>query len=354
MRVGLQYIVPMAEGADSVRERYEEAFNDLKWADSRGFHAFWITEHHFSNYSVTSSPLLILSKAAQVAPTLRLGTSILVLPIWDPVRLVADVSTLDVLTSGRVELGIGRGYQPHEIRGFGQDPDKLRERFEEAVDLILQLFNQPDRTFKGKHYHVDVPVTVLPRPYQKPHPPIWMASSSPESVRYAAKMGFNFMTPTAWTKTELGVQRDFIEQCILEFGTHWKGRQYEANRFIYCGDDEEGVTKALDACSWQLSLAGDLRKGSVPNRGINPPPTDQVFTNEVMRQRLIYGTPDQIVQQLEGLADSGITYILAQFRFGHLPANLAVTSMHRFAAEVLPRLGAIKSRPLMTQNVETV
>lgn len=348
LRVGLQYIVPMLNEADSVGERYNEVFDDLKWADGRGFDAFWITEHHFSNYSVTPSPLLILSKAAQVAPTMRLGTAILVLPIWDPVRLVADVSTLDVLTSGRIELGIGRGYQPHEVRGYAQDPNKLRERFEEAVDLVLQLFNQPDRTFAGKHYNVPVPVTVLPRPHQRPHPPIWMAASSPESVRYAAKMGFNFMTPTAWTKTELGVQRDFIEQCIREFGTHSEGRQYEANRFVYCGDDEEGVAAALDACSWQLCLAGDLRKGSAPTLGINPPPVEQVFTNEVMRQRLIYGTPDQIVQQFEGLGDSGITYILAQFRFGHLPSNLALKSMHRFAAEVLPRLKTIKSRPLMT------
>jgi alkanesulfonate monooxygenase SsuD/methylene tetrahydromethanopterin reductase-like flavin-dependent oxidoreductase (luciferase family) len=352
MEVGLQYPILLATiDDDAVARRFDEFCTDVVWADESGFDGVWITEHHFSNYSLTSWPLGLLATAAQIAPRLRVGTAILVLPLWDPARLVAEVSTLDVLSKGRVELGIGRGYQPHEFRGFGQDPERSRERFEEAVELILQLFREEDTTFAGEHFNVPVPVTTLPRPAQKPYPPIWMAASSPDSIRFAARKGFHFMTPTTWTTPELAVQREFIELCMAEADHPAEGRQFEANRFVFCSSDERKVRRAIEESAWQTVLSKELLQGAAPVRGINPIPDRDTSVDAVMHDRLIAGTPDQIVAQFQALADAGITYVLGQFRFGDLPGDVAMESMQRFAEDVLPRVRELVPRPLVSRDV---
>ncbi|MGW2651464.1 LLM class flavin-dependent oxidoreductase [Streptomyces sp. NPDC001393] len=350
MRIGLQYPIVVSElGPDTVQARYQEFFREVQWANDTEFDGIWVTEHHFSNYSVTSSPLLLLTQAAALAPNLRVGTAILVLPIWDPVRLVADVSTLDSITGGRFDLGIGRGYQPHEFKGFGVDPQKSRELFEESVELILQLFTKPDSTFAGQHHQVEAPVTVLPRPTQTPHPPIWMAASSPDSIKFAAKNNFHFMTPTFWTREELGIQRQFIEKCVEDYGTNVQGLEYEANRFVYCGTDPEELQAAVRASAWQTRLSKSLLQGATPVHGVNPEPGDidgEPVAN-ALSDRLLAGTPDQVIEQLHELGEVGITYVLAQFRFGNLPVEIADRSRELFAREVLPHVADIKSRPFL-------
>ncbi|ODU05984.1 MAG: hypothetical protein ABS81_05990 [Pseudonocardia sp. SCN 72-86] len=331
----------------SILRRYDEFYDEVEWADGQGFESIWITEHHFSNYSVSSSPLIMLAKAAERARTVRIGTAVLVLPLWDPVRLVADVSTLDVLTGGRVDLGIGRGYQPHESWGFGQDPAKGREVFEEAVELILQLFDHSDTTFHGKHFDVPVPVTIVPRPLQTPRPPMWMAASSPPSIRFAAQHGFHFMAPTTWTAAELAVRRDFIAECIAEAGGSPEGREFQANRFVFCGTDEDEIQTAIRASALQATVSKAMLHGNTPVNGINPPDYGTLTIEAAVRERFLIGSPDEIVAQLESLGEAGITYVQGLFRYGDLPAELGRRSLERFAAEVLPRLTSVTSTPLV-------
>lgn len=348
MKFGIQYPLMLSDIDErSVLRRYGEFFDEVEWVDRQGFDSIWITEHHFSNYSVSPSPLLLLAQAAQRTRTVRVGTAVLVLPLWDPVRLVADVSTLDVLTEGRVDLGIGRGYQPHESWGFGQDPAKGREVFEEAVRLILQLFDQSDTTFHGTHFDVPVPVTVVPRPVQQPRPPMWMAASSPPSVRFAARHGFHFMAPTTWSAPELAVRRDFIADCLAEVGGSAEGREFQANRFVFCGTDEDEIQTAIRASALQTTVSKTMLQGHTPLGGINPPDYGPLTVEETVRERFLIGSPDEIVTQLETLADAGITYIQGLFRYGDLSAELARRSLERFAAEVLPRLDGIVARPLV-------
>ena len=161
MRIGITYL-GMSQGIDeeTTRQKYNEFFQQVEWANDKGFANIWITEHHFSTYSISASPLVLLAKAAAVAPDLRVGTGILVVPLWDPRRLAADVSTLDAITDGRVDLGIGRGYQPHEFAGFGQDLSESRARFEESVDLIIRLLTEVDTRHAGTYYDINAPVTV--------------------------------------------------------------------------------------------------------------------------------------------------------------------------------------------------
>lgn len=347
MKFGIQYPLMLPEvDEEAVLRRYGEFFDEVEWVDKQGFESIWITEHHFSNYSVSSAPLLLLARAAERAKTVRIGTAVLVLPLWDPVRLVADLSTLDVLTGGRLEIGIGRGYQPHESWGFGQDPATGRDRFEEAVQLILQLFEKPDTTFHGSHFHVPVPVTVLPRPLQRPRPPVWMAASSPDSIRFAAQHGFHFMAPTTLAPPELAVRREFIAASISQAGATADGLEFETNRFVYCGTDDEETRQAIRASALQTNVSKLLLQGHTPVGGLNPVDHGSAEVESAVRDRFLIGNPDQVVAQLEALADVGITYVQGLFRYGDLPAGTARKSLELFAREVLPRVAGIRARSL--------
>ncbi|MFE9750943.1 LLM class flavin-dependent oxidoreductase [Saccharothrix saharensis] len=346
MRVGITYLSPSSDtDRATTAAKYRDFFRQVEWANGRGFTGVWITEHHFSTYSLSSSPLVLLAKASAVAPDLRIGTGILVLPLWDPRRLVADVSTLDVLSEGRFDLGIGRGYQPHEFLGFGRELADSRATFTEHVDLITKLFTETDTTFQGEFYSVDAPVTVLPRPVQTPHPPIWLAAVSEESTKFAVERGFHHLGLALSTPAELGDQWKLIERLSAEAGRGTEGIEYAANRFVYCSTDPEGRRLAAREVARQIGYSRSLARGGEPVLGVVPSdgeidPADE----ELAYERLLAGTPDEVVEQLAAIADAGVTYVNAGFQYGALPSEVADASARLFADHVLPALDGLGSR----------
>ena len=347
MHVGITYL-SMSSSIDgaTTRTKYRQFFDQVGWANDVGFNSIWITEHHFSTYSISASPLVLLAKAATLAPNLRIGTGILVLPLWDPRRLVADVSTLDAITGGRFDLGIGRGYQPHEFGGFGTDLVDSRATFEEHVGLVLRLFTEQEVTHDGHFYQIREPVTVLPRPVQSPHPPVWLAAVSPESTRFAVRNGFHHLGLALASPEELGAQWRSIEKFSAEAGRATDETFYSANRFVWLGTDPEERRTAAREVARQVHVSRSLATGSAPAIGIAPgfhselDPADVAFAEE----RLLGGTPEQVIKQLTEIAAAGVTHVNAAFDFGALPFAVAKRSARLFAAEVLPAIGGL-ARP---------
>ncbi|MBI5950004.1 MAG: LLM class flavin-dependent oxidoreductase [Chloroflexi bacterium] len=337
MKVAMLYLVPTRDTSISCETRYHELYEEIAWGNDQGFESVWVTEHHFSNYGYTPSPLIMLMKAAEVAPALRLGTAIIVLPLWDPIRLAEDVSTLDVLSGGRLELGLGRGYQVHEFEGYGRSLANNRPVFEEAVDLLLTAWKRDDFTYEGEHFRVPTPVTILPKPLQSPHPPIWMATTSPESIRYAARHGFHFMTGTFMTLPELKAHREFVSLCLAAEGRRQEDYEYEVSRFIFCSESQAEIDAAVEESRWQIRVARQLSGGSIPVKGINDaPPYPGEMDAATWRHRLVFGNPDQMLRQFEALADAGISYFGGEFQFGGLSHEQTMKSMRLFVKEVLP------------------
>jgi alkanesulfonate monooxygenase SsuD/methylene tetrahydromethanopterin reductase-like flavin-dependent oxidoreductase (luciferase family) len=340
VRVGINYLSPStAIDQETSRDKYRDFFDQVTWANDKGFTGIWITEHHFSTYSLSASPLVLLAKAATLAPDLRVGTGILVLPLWDPVRLVADVSTLDVISDGRFDLGIGRGYQPHEFHGFGRDLADSRAVFEESVDLIVRLLTERDITFPGRHHQVNTEVTVLPRAAQTPHPPIWMAAVTPESTEYAVRRGFHHLGLALATPAELAERWKLIEELARLAGQDLTDIVYSANRFVYCGTDPDARRAAVREVARQLGTSRALAQGAVPVHGVVPAldqvdPADEALAEE----RLVAGGPAEVLRQFTELAQAGVTYVNAAFQYGALPASESFASLRLFAAEVLPQL----------------
>jgi natural product biosynthesis luciferase-like monooxygenase protein len=179
------------------RDIVHEQLTLMQAAETYGFDSVWPAEHHFSEYGYCASPALSLAALARETKRVRLGTGVVVLPLNHPVRVAEDFALLDLMSDGRVDLGVGRGYQPLEFSRDGVDQTRTREMFHEAIEVIRQAWTRDSVTFQGAHYRFD-DVPVRPKPLQHPHPPIWMAALSPETFELAGRYGFHLLFGTAF------------------------------------------------------------------------------------------------------------------------------------------------------------
>ncbi len=180
------FSVPRVDGTDQsiIHEHLEE----VQLADELGFDTVWLAEHHFSHYGVAGSPLLMGAAVAERTERITIGTAVLVLPFYNPLRLAEEIATLDVLSGGRVIVGCGRGYQPVEFAGFGIDPAEARDRYNETLDVLALALSQENFSYEGKYHRVEN-VTTYPRPFTPGGPPIVHAALNPESFEYLGLEG---------------------------------------------------------------------------------------------------------------------------------------------------------------------
>ena len=176
---------------------YRYTMDQIRLADDAGFETSWFAEHHFSNYGLCPNPFLPIVKAAAITERIRFGQAITVLPIWHPVRLVEDINVTDILCEGRLNVGFGRGYQPAEFAALGVDIEDSKSMFDEAVELMTKAWTEEDFTFAGEHWQVPDPLTILPKPVQAPHPPLFIAASSPTTFVKAAEEGYGVLSSGA-------------------------------------------------------------------------------------------------------------------------------------------------------------
>lgn len=169
-------------------------------AERLGYDTVMPAEHHFSEYGYCASPQVSLAAVAARTSKIRLGTGVIILPFHNPVRVAEDFAFIDLMSDGRVELGVGRGYQPMEYKGFGVDQTRSREIFHEGMEVIHKCWTEDRFSYHGKHYHFD-DICVRPKPLQKPTPPVYMACLSPETFEIAGRYGYNVLMSTVFGLT---------------------------------------------------------------------------------------------------------------------------------------------------------
>src|SRR5215471_4266279 len=175
------------------QEIYARAIEQAQAAEDLGFRNIWLAEHHFSTYGYLGRPVQLATYIAAKTKRLRVGTAVIVVPLHHPLVVAEEIATLDLLAEGRVDIGLGRGYQFYEFERLGLELDTARARWEEAVDIILEALAGKSFSYSGKLF--TIPETmVFPQPLQKPHPPIWVTAQSPESVAATVRRGFNLLT----------------------------------------------------------------------------------------------------------------------------------------------------------------
>ncbi|HEV2098232.1 MAG TPA: LLM class flavin-dependent oxidoreductase, partial [Stellaceae bacterium] len=169
---------------------YARALARIEIMDRNPYEAVWLAEHHFSDFSVCPSVHMVGMLAAARTRRLRIGTGVSLAPFYHPLRLAEEVALLDLLSGGRVNWGAGRGFARVEFENFGVPPEESTSRFRETVEIVLRAWTEERLSFSGSHFRFDG-VEVLPKPTQRPHPPVWMAATSESAIEWAAGRGFS-------------------------------------------------------------------------------------------------------------------------------------------------------------------
>ena len=162
-------------------------------AESLGYHSAFVVEHHFTGWTQVSATLNLLTWLAARTTRLRVGTAVMVLPWHNPVLLAEQAATLDLLSSGRLDLGVGKGYRHTEFQGFCVPPEEAEARFDEALGVLIKAWTKTERfSHQGRYWQFDQ-IVVEPQSAQRPHPPLWMAAGSDASIRKVAERGCNLL-----------------------------------------------------------------------------------------------------------------------------------------------------------------
>jgi alkanesulfonate monooxygenase SsuD/methylene tetrahydromethanopterin reductase-like flavin-dependent oxidoreductase (luciferase family) len=333
MRFGTFHLIGSPDLAPAA-QRFHETLQQIELADALGLDSVWVAEHHFSNYGYSANPLMLIARASAHARRVRFGQAVVVTPFWHPIRLAEDIAIADLLTDGRLEVGLGRGYQPLEFHGFDVEQNASREIFQEQVELMRLAWTADDFTFNGRHYSTREPITVLPRPVQQPYPPIWLAVQSEASLDWAAANQCDVLL------TGGGTDWDQLAIWCARFRERRPQGRIGILRHVFVTESQSEARAAVWQSHWQRAVADRLRHGEHRIHAGRNSLDGYVseLSDEAWWDRILYGPPDWCIQQLRRQAALGITDFLAWFDIGGLPAETVERSMRLFASEVMPAL----------------
>ena len=228
----------------------EETIEQCILADQMGFDAVWFVEHHFlTTFSMSPCPEVILTAIAAQTKRIRLGFGVVILPYHHPVRVAERIAMLDHISNGRVEFGTGRS-APYEQTGMGIDPQLTRDMWEESLTMIPKIWESEMFTWEGRFWNVP-PRQVLPKPYQKPHPPIWVAALQPATYAIAAQKGIGVMSLGVNAPSVLEEHIEAYRNAIKEADPvgGFVNNKWLTSCFGYCGEDD---LEAKELCTRSL------------------------------------------------------------------------------------------------------
>ena len=217
MKFGILQFFSWPERRVTLPTVYQRALQRIEIMDQTGYDAVWLTEHHFSDYSVCPSIPVLGTYAAARTKRLHIGAGVTLAAFYHPLRLAEELALLDILSGGRVKWGAGRGFDPREFKAFGVPQEESYARFHEVVDIVLRAWTNERLTYKGKFFSFE-DIEVLPKPLQQPHPPVWMAAGSPPAFAWAAAAGHSILMGPHATHSELGKELAFYTQQLVAHG----------------------------------------------------------------------------------------------------------------------------------------
>ncbi len=330
MKVGVLQFFSWPGRHGPLEEVYSRSLERIEVMDKGGFDAVWLAEHHFSTFSVCPSVHMMGTLAAARTKRLRIGTAVSLAALYHPLRLAEEVALLDMLSGGRVNWGAGRGFAYSEFNAFGVPPQESAERFREAVDIVLKSWTEERFSFKGAHHSFD-DVELLPKPLQRPHPPVWMAATSESAIDWAASRGFSILMDPHCTMQELGAKRRHYAQQLAAAGHSDRGRDIPMARLVaLASTTAEAEVVARRGAEWLIeSYAGPqhAHRKALPPRNYGGKEPIQYYIDSV----ILHGTPAAVIEQVKRLeAEIGLNYLMC--------APLSRESFRLLADKVVPHL----------------
>ena len=348
MKFGMLHFFEHPAGNKSEHQIVREQLDCMRAAEDMGFDYIWAPEHHASEYGFSSSPTVTLAAIASVTKRIRLGSGVMVLPFNDLVRVAEEAAMVDLMSDGRFDLGIGRGFLPIEYHAFGVDQSKSRDIFEEAIDVIVRAWTEEPMSFKGAHFDISRQ-SVRPKPLQKPHPPVWMAAITDPSFEMAGHWGFNLLCSLVY-----GFKSERLQQLIGGYrdalrdkGHDPKERDIGALCMVYCSDSTEQARQDFGGpVLWYYrNIAPRVAPppGEPPQQGYEAYPNIRQAARTVQWDELlgsgalICGNPASCIKQIEDLQTQyGFTQILCWTRLSGLEHRKVLRSMELMQRHVIP------------------
>ena len=329
MRFGL-FCSPKADRPGFGPETGQGFFEYLDFnveAEALGFHSSFSVEHHFSGWNQVSSTLMLLAALAMRTKTLRLGTAVIVPPWHNPVLLAEEVATLDLLSKGRLDLGIGKGYRHSEFKGFQIAPEEAEARFEEALEVMTRAWTARERfSHKGRFWHFE-DIVVEPPPAQTPYPPLWVAAGNPHSIKRAAARGFNLILDQYASPATLGERIAIYRAEREENGLTFDPMQVAVARQLYVAKDAADKEAALARQAEYTKRTVDVSRDPAAKTGSHV--LAYADRKGATEENALYGTPDELARMIEALHDAGVAYVLLTIAGG-------VDQLRRFARDIMP------------------
>ena len=308
---------------------YRKYIDYVVRAEELGFHSVFVVEHHFTGVGQLSASLNFLSYLAARTQRMRLGTAVVVLPWHHPVLLAEQVATLDLLSNGRLDFGVGKGYRQAEFAGFGVPIADAAARFDETMAFLRTAWAATDRfSYHGSRWHFEN-IIVEPRPVQQPHPPLWMGAGSFESIRRAAEEGFNLLLDQI-APVDLIIERvATYRQVLKQQGRAHSAGQIGVARALQIVRNEAERQQAYELRMKVLKTIGGLARGRGSERYQNI--GSHADADLASEESALLGTPEEIIARLQKLQAGGVDYVLLVDPTG------SIESLEIFANEVMPQ-----------------
>ncbi|MGD1210038.1 MAG: LLM class flavin-dependent oxidoreductase [Candidatus Acidiferrales bacterium] len=314
-----------------IHETYDSRLKLLELYDKAGFSTFHVTEHHFTPLGLAPSPLIFYAAASRITQRIRFAPLVLIATLYNPLRLAAEICMLDHLTHGRFEIGTGRGVSPVELGFYNVSEREAPAIYGEAMEVLMAALTKDVVDYHGKYFNfTNVPIQM--KPLQKPHPPLWYATNSPESAARAARQNMNIVTllPAAEAR---GVIDAYKESWNATHGGAGKNMPKAGiTRHIYVGEtDKQAEERGMFGFrGFYEKLVYLWRKYDVQHAALNE-------VSHGRTETIIMGTPATVRAKIEEQLDQcGANYFVPRFAYGDLTHEESVRSLELFTREVMP------------------
>jgi alkanesulfonate monooxygenase SsuD/methylene tetrahydromethanopterin reductase-like flavin-dependent oxidoreductase (luciferase family) len=335
MEFGVFHLMPVAPWTTE-EETISRELDSMIFADELGFDEIWLAEHGGSDYGIIGSAALILAALATRTKNARLGTAVSVLPLHNPLRVAEEYAFIDQLSGGRLDLGVGRGYQPSEFARYGLNVSENRPRFQEALEIIKEAWtSEGEFEYDGTFYQI-TPTLVHPKPIQKPHPPLWIATGSIETMEWAGRQLIPYMAAPLLPHSVLNSRRDAFVNAAVEYGHPKDEAKRVADSFwllknVFVADSDQ---EARDAC--ERSVMWYFEELNC-RRMFEAPAEEQPYEYYLEGGGFFWGTPDRVTEQIKQCAEeTSASRIICWFDHGGMDRAAVTKSLKLFAEKVMP------------------
>jgi alkanesulfonate monooxygenase SsuD/methylene tetrahydromethanopterin reductase-like flavin-dependent oxidoreductase (luciferase family) len=337
----------------------EQELAQIELAEEFGFDSVWLAEHHFTNYCVINDPLTYAAHVAARTTRIRIGLAVSILPLHHPVEIAERAALVDILSNGRLDVGLGRGYSSHSFGNFGVGMDERRGRFDEALDVITRLWTEDTVDHEGAFWKIDG-ASLYPKPLQQPHPPVYIASSgSPDTIAYAAEhrypliQGVDFLTPESVASRYAQYRRAGEAAGLSRLEIEGGVAASPVTQKVFVSEHREDAHRIPEPYAmWRHRRIGEMSPSGPPPSVIARArrqlrPLRKAVTGrsaidwdqmdwDYLSQFDVYGNPDDCIEKIGAMADAGMRSMICWFAYGGMPDEHVRSAMTLFAREVMP------------------